>query len=162
MLPELAKGNEMFKVWRMSTIVFVFQLALGLAVFAETKSVFGSAGVVVIVTFLLVLGITSRFDIDNLFGALVSALFAATAVMLATIISAHWTAAAGVVVSVTALALTTCAAAQVAYATDSHKIEPWLLLFVAALPLGVGTALGGCVLLWRRLYASANVPFPFR
>lgn len=148
----------MFNIWRTTTVVFVLQLALGLSWFADTKSVFGSAAVVVIVTVLLLSGLTTNFDTDHLFGALVSALFAATAVMLAAI-STHWAAAAGVAISVVVLALTTYAAAQLAYATEPQKTEPWPLLYIAALPLGIGTVLGGSILLWRRLYETANEPF---
>lgn len=142
----------------MSTIVFVFQAALGLAMFVETRDVLGSAAVVGTVTIMILMGLTSRYATDNLSGALVCGLCGTIVVIIAT---QSWLFGTGLAVAVAllAVAVTSCIAEETTDAADPNKNERWLLLYVAALPLGIGTVVGGSILLWRRLYATANVPF---
>lgn len=141
----------MFNIWRATTVVFVLQLALGLSWFAETKSIAGSAVVVMVVTFMIASGLSGGLVDDDVHAVSLPACAGAFAVFMVTIDQN----AGFIAALITAVIL----AYLVAAVGDRGRRESGMLILIAALPLGIGTVLGGSILLWRRLYATANVPF---
>lgn len=147
----------MFNRWRASTIVVMFQFAVGAVVYAfeaatgaETKSFFGPVVVVVVATLMGIFpGVA--FLSDDLHAALLPAFLAALAAMFWGL---GWQGSALV-----SLFLSVGVSYCIAAVAKHSEIEPWPLVFIAALPLGIGTVFGGTILLWRRLYESANIPF---
>jgi hypothetical protein len=143
----------MFSVWRTSTIVFVLQAALGLAMFVETGSVFGSAAIVTVVTFLLLSGLKTRTVIDDLFAVLCPAFFAVLAVTFATAPIIDASPMLAIIAGVAAFGMSMVAARD-----RFREREPQPLVFLIVLPLGIGVVLGGLTLLYRQLYDTANQP----
>lgn len=140
----------MFNTWRASTIVFVFQLALGLSWFAETKNVEGSAVVVMIVTFMIASGLSGSLVDDDVYAVSLPACAGAFAVFMVTIDQN--------VGFIAALITAVILAYLVAAAGDRGQREPGILILIASLPLGIGTVLGGSVLLFLHLRDTANEP----
>lgn len=131
-----------FSTWKASTIVFVLQLVVGGSVYAKTGSYPGSAMVVAVMTFLVLSG---------LFGGLVScdvhmvslpACIGAFAVFMATINNDI-----GFVVAV----VVTILSSGLVTLVRQHINESPLPIFIAALPLGVGTVMAGSILAFRWL-----------
>jgi hypothetical protein len=102
------------------------------------------------VTFLAMTGLTGGIVEDDLHAAALPAFFAAAA-MFTVVIDLM----VGILI---ALAAAIILSYQVARIGERYRREHWLLVFVAALPLGAGTVFGGMVLLYRRLYDTANQP----
>ena len=140
----------MFNTCRASTIVVVLQLALGLAFYADTHSVLGSAAVVIGVTFLVHTGLSGNPVDDDLHAALLPAFFAPWAFVFGAL---DWQ--YGVFMS---LAVAVTLSYYIATVGERYRSEPWPLVFIAALPLGIGTVLGGSVLLFLHLRDTANEP----
>ena len=118
----------MYSCWKWSTVIFVLQLVVGGGVYFFTGDPATTTATVAL--------------------ALAIALYTAT--ITAAAIAAIAFAVAVILTPFPAIAAVVVAIAIVAVAVAKEENEPFLAHFVAALPLGIGTVLGGTILLLRQ------------
>lgn len=137
----------MFNVWKGSTVVFVFQLVLGTAVYAKTQSIAASAAVVTLATCSMAIAVKDGFMQNDLQPLLVSGSLGSLAVFFA---------AGNFFESLVIGCLIVSVAWSYLIATVGRRDETWFLVFLAALPFGIGMILGGLTLLFLRLYETSE------
>ncbi len=147
----------MYSLWRASTIVFVLQLAMGLSLFAETGNAPMSAICVGLVTLLVVSGFlgddVARMIGDDIQMVSVPAIPATGIVLFLTIPKKDlWDLVGGLVSLILAFLLTS----TIALVIMRGRKGSMLPCFIAVLPLGLGTIIGGALLLYGRLFETAN------
>lgn len=143
----------MYKLWKASTIVFVFQFVVGASVYVETGGLAFSVFCTVFTTFL----IASRYLINDDGGVEMVAL-PATVAMTAVFMATLGTSSSGVTSVIVALISVWLTYLVVRIGVRDKGVrdrkEPWPLLFVVALPLGIGTIAGMVISVPILLYRS--------
>ena len=140
----------MFQLWKVSSTVLLLQAVTGLVVYEITRDAALAGVFVAFITCGVVFVAAFRVSLTVLFVALAAALATALYVMIATLmLSAFFIGFAGVFIAVHG--------AAVEQKKQGAK-EPTPFLFLAAMPLGIGTILGGAILLARKLTAKSQKP----
>lgn len=132
----------LFQFWKSNTMIFLLQLIIGVGTYIETNSMLVVAVVCAVPAFLFGLVSESRAPAEKTFLSL-SAGLAPIGLVLGDL-PAPFT---GIVVILVCIA--GFAAASLVKGKDGSKVNLFLL-FLTALPLGIGTIVGGGTLLYQR------------
>ena len=136
----------MLETWKWSTGGFVLQAVFGVAVYTATESIPAAVAFAAVVA--LIISVTGGLN-SRVF-ACSAAFFAAFSVTVANFMFDGSAFDVALVATVAVLAVLCSAATAVVAKVDEKVKEPFSLLFVTALPVGLGAILGGTALLHRR------------
>jgi len=147
----------MYKLWKWSAMVFMLQACTGAMAYLAAGSMWAVTGAITIFPMLIALGLPERDRTGMLYNL---CLIAATITMIvvAIVYAFQQSVTGGVILTMMGiLAIISLALTTVREFQGSGSKDPILLLFIMALPLGVGVIVGGAVLLWRK-YRDHTVP----
>lgn len=140
------KGNEMLRLWKYSSAIFAVQAVVAGITYYFTGDVKNAAFAAAFATFAFALVTSFTFA---------AAFIAAFAFTLAVTPAS---ALALTLIALTLVALVFGFAILTAFEVrECGAKEPMVLLFIAALPLGVGTIIGGVILLLRRMRVETAI-----
>ncbi len=152
----------MFQIWKINTLVFGLQLLAGWLTYRQTGDLVAVSGAALAIsTICILLTVNSRNKDGSPMAAVYAAIFASIAFLFASVRNHNFaTIAAFLVVVVAATFFALCAAYP---EEDSEPREKRFWLFLAALPAGIGTVLGGLGLLYlfgRSCLSALSNPDP--
>jgi hypothetical protein len=154
----------MYRLWKENTIVFAFQTIVACIAYVFSSNIPIVAALAAFVAFLIF--VATIFDAESfnvtdvgaIRGAALTAAFAAVAALfaLSVVVGVHASVTNFITIFIIAVVLIaftvvlTIAAVWRAQKEDEVE-DAFPLLFVTALPLGIGTVMGGAILLYGRL-----------
>ncbi|MFZ2167742.1 MAG: hypothetical protein WAV50_02630 [Minisyncoccia bacterium] len=147
----------MYLLWKWNAIVFLVQFVAGTVAYASSGNLWVAAGAIVVFPMLVALGMPDHNRTGVLYNLCLIAMTVATIVAITAYVFEHSFVGGVVLTMMGILAVVSLAVTTIQEFQGAGSKDPILMLFIIALPLGVGAVLGGVILLWRK-YRDHTVP----
>lgn len=147
----------MYLLWKWSSVVWILQVLAGTIAYVMAGNMWAVAGVVIVLPMLIALGMPDHNRTGVLYNLCLVATTVATIVAVIAYVFGHSFVGGVVLTMMGILAVVSLAVTTTKEFHGAGSKDPILMLFIIALPLGVGAILGGVILLWRK-YRDHTVP----